>query len=271
LADKIGLMPKLLLWIALLSPAFAYTSPMENQARIPDATEAAAILKAVCGAGAQVKDSPQGAQMSCSPCPDFTSLHGLTTEQFQLRFVLGGNFTAPDSQDLAAFFEGCELLSENFGGAVLLNKAGDGWKMARYDSALRPVAVRAIRLSAGRDELFGVNNSVGLGLDINSLFTFDFAQQGGTPLQTVLRVTDTRRACGYEITRTSLDQVTWQEQNFTATVSWGQIKSSPEYLRDCPDKIPTVPIQNYQVHFKFDGTSFQPTEDSKTVFDQITK
>src|SRR5215469_13321837 len=136
-------MPKILSWM-LLGAAIAsaaYTPPMENQARKPDATEAAAILQAVCGAGAQVKDSPQGAQMYCSPCPDFTSLHGLTTEQFQLRWVLAGSFTAPGSQDLAAFFEGCELLSENFGGAVLLNKTGDDWKMARYDSSLRPVAV----------------------------------------------------------------------------------------------------------------------------------
>jgi hypothetical protein len=260
-------MLKLLLWIALLSSAFGYTPPMENQARMPQATEAAAILKAVCGAGAQVKDS----QMYCSPCPDFTSLHGLTTEQFQLRFVLAGNFTAPGSQDLAAFFEGCELFSENFGGAVLLNKVADGWKMARYYSALRPVAARAIRLSTGRDELFGVSNTIGLGLDANLLFTFDFAQQSGPPLQTVLRVTDTTRACGYDITKASLDQVTWQEQNLTATVTWGRIKASQDYLRDCPDKIPKVDTKTYHLNFKFDGTSFQPAEDSKTIYDQINK
>jgi hypothetical protein len=264
-------MLKLLLWIAVLSPASGYTPPMENQARTPNATEAAAILKAVCGAGAQVKNSPQGTQMYCSPCPDFTSLQGLTTEQFQLRWVLAGNFTAPGSQDLAAFFEGCELLSEGFGGAVLLNKAADGWKMARYGPALRPSAVRAIRLGSGRDELFGVGNTIGLGLDTNFLFTFDFAQQAGPRMQTVLRVTDTRRACGYDITKASLDQVKWQEQNFTATITWGQIKAGPDYLRDCPDKIPPVPTKTYQVNFKFDGTTFQPAEDSKTIYDQITK
>ena len=262
-------MLKLLLWMAILRPAFSYTPPMENQGRQPDATEAAAILKAVCGASAQVKDSPQGFEAYCTPCPDFTSLHGLTTEHFRLRFVLPGNFTAPASQDLVAFFEGCELLTENFGGAVLLNKTGDGWKMARFVSALRPVAVRAIRLNAGRDELFAVSNAVGLGLDINSLFTFDFTVQPGTALQPILRVADTRRACGYEITEASLDKVTWQQQNFTATVSWGQIKASPEYLRDCPDKIPPVPTQPYELTFTFDGSTFQPVDASKPILDRI--
>ena len=264
-------MLKLLLWIAVLSPAWCYTPPIENQARKPDATEAAAILKAVCGAGAQVKDSPEGTEMYCSPCPDFTSLHGLTTERFRLRWVLAGDFSAPGAQDLAAFFEGCELLSENFGGAVLLNKAGDGWKMARYDSALVPAAVRTIRLTSGRDELFGVRNFVGLGLNTNLLFTFDFMQQGAPSLQDVLRVTDTTRACGYEITTASLDKVTWQEQNFTATVTWGRIKAPPEYLRDCPDKIPPVPTQTYQVSLIFDGTNFHPTEESKAIYEQISK
>ena len=187
-------MPKLLLCM-LLAPAvvsaLAYTPALENQGRVPDATEAAAILKAVCGAGAHVKDSPQGAQMYCSPCPDFTSLHGLTTEQFALRWVLPGNFTAPASQDLVVFFRGCELLTARFGGAVLLNKAADGWKMARYDSALMPLAVRTIRLNAGRDVLFAESNFIGLGLDSNSLFTFDFTQQPGTARQNVLHVTDT--------------------------------------------------------------------------------
>ena len=237
-------MLKLLLWIAVSSPVWGYMPAMESQARIPDAAEGAAILKAVCGDGAKI-DSSQGAVMSCSPCPDFTSLHGLTTEKFRLRFVLGGNFTAADSQDLAAFFEGCELFTDNFGGAVLLNKAGDGWKMGRYVSALMPDAVRTIRLAAGRDELFGEANSIGLGLDVNTLFTFDFAQQAGNPQQTVLKVTDSARACGYDITKASLDKVTWQEQNFTAKVTWGTIKATPDYLRDCPDKIPNVPLAAY--------------------------
>ena len=115
-------------------PAFSlYAARWKIRRGKPDATEAAAILKAVCGAGAQVKDSPQGTQMYCSPCPDFTSLHGLTTENFQLRLVLAGNFSAPASQDLAAFFEGCELLSENFGGAVLLEQS----RRRLEDGALR--------------------------------------------------------------------------------------------------------------------------------------
>ena len=82
-------MLKLLFWMlpgAAVATA-AYTPPLENQGRVPDASEAAAILKAVCGDGAQVKDSPQGAQMYCNPCPDFTSLHGITTERFEVRWV----------------------------------------------------------------------------------------------------------------------------------------------------------------------------------------
>ena len=139
-----------LLWIVGLYPAFGYTPPMENQGRKPDAAEAARSSSLSAARPRRCKEG----QMSCTPCPDFTSLHGLTTEQFQLRLVLGGNFTAPDSQDLAVFFEGCELLADNFGGAVLLNKTGDGWKMARYASSMRPFAVRTVRQSTGRDLLF---------------------------------------------------------------------------------------------------------------------
>ena len=61
---------------------------MENQGRVPDASEAGAILKAVCGDAAHVK----GKQMYCIPCPEFTSLHGLTTERFELRWVLARRF-----------------------------------------------------------------------------------------------------------------------------------------------------------------------------------
>jgi hypothetical protein len=254
-----------LLWISVIGPAFSYTPPMENQARKPDAAEAAQVLKAVCGAAAQVND----AQMSCSPCPDFTSLHGLTTERFQLRWMLAGNFSAPGSQDLAVFFEGCEPLSDNFGGAVLLNKTADGWKFARYDSAMRPVAVRTVRQNNGRDLLFSVTNVIGLGLDTNRLETFDFAQQAATARQAVLTVSDTSRACGLEINKAALDKVSWQDQAFTATVTWGKIKANPEYLRDCPDKIPSVPTQTYELHFTFDGTNFQPAEESKATFEQI--
>jgi hypothetical protein len=253
------------LWIAVVCPAFCYMPAMENQARQPDAAEAAQILKAVCGAGAQVND----ARMFCSPCPDFTSLHGLTTERFQLRFVLAGNYTKPDSADLAVFFEGCEPLADNFGGAVLLHNAGDGWKMARYDSALRPLAVRAVRQATGRDLLFFEANFIGLGLDNNSLDTFDFSQQPVTAHQTVLLVSDTTRACGLDITKATLDKVTWQEQNFTATVTWGRIKAGQEYLRDCPDKIPNVPTRTYDLHFHYDGTKFQPAGDSKATFEQV--
>lgn len=257
--------PVALLWTFLVYPAFGYTPPMENQARKPDAAEAGQILKAVCGANAQVNAE----QMSCSPCPDFTSLHGLTTERFQLRWMLSGNFSAPGSQDLAVFFEGCEPLSDNFGGAVLLNKTGDGWKFSRYVSAMRPSAARAVRQNNGRDLLFSVTTVIGLGLDTNALETFDFAQQAATARQSVLTVSDTSRACGLEITKASLDKVTWQDQTFIATVTWGKVKAAPDYLKDCPDKIPPVPTQTYELHFVFDGTNFQPAEESKTNFEQI--
>ena len=269
-------MPKLLLWMLLCAaaarvPATAYTPAMEDQGRVPDAAEGAAILKAVCGDTAQVKDSPQGPQMYCTPCPDFTSLHGVSTEQFELRRVLSGSFSAPGAQDLAVFFRGCELLTDRFGGAVLLNHAADGWKMSRYDSAVVPLAARVIRLNTGRDVVFVESNFIGLGLDNNNLYTFDFTQQPGTARQNVLHLTDTSRACGYELTKASLDKVTWQGQDFTATVSWGKIKAGQDYLRDCPDKIPPVPTQTYELHFKFDGTTFQPAEESKNIYDQIAK
>ena len=251
--------------LSVLFAAFSYTPPMENQGRVPEPAAAAEILKAACGPAAQAGEG----RMYCSPCPDFTSLHGLTTEQFKLRFVLNGDFTAPGSGDLAVFFEGCEPLADNFGGAVLLNRSGAGWKFARYDSGLWPVAVRSIRQSAGRDLLFSASNSIGMGLVNNSLDTFDFAQPAATARANVLLVSDTRRACGLEITTASLDKVTWQDHNFTAQVTWGKIKATPEYLKDCPDKIPDVATQQYQVRFVFDGTRFAPAEDSKTIFEQV--
>jgi hypothetical protein len=270
------IMRKLLLWrlwfaAAVQIPLLAYTPAMENQGRVPDAAEGTAILKAVCGDAAQVKDSPQGPHMYCNPCPDFTGLHGITTEQFELRWVLNGSFSAAGAPEMVAFFHGCELLTDRFGGAVLLNKAADGWKMSRYDSAVTPLAARTIHLNAGRDVVFVESNFIGLGLDNNNLYTFDFTQQPGTARQDVLRLTDTSRACGNEITKSSLEKVTWHGQDFTATISWGKMKASQDYLRDCPDKIPTVPTQTYQLNFKFDGTTFQPADDSKSIYDQIAK
>src|SRR5262249_33789156 len=153
----------------------------------------------------------------------------------------------------------------------LLHKEGDEWKMVRYDSSVMPLAARLIKLNAGRDVLFIESNFIGLGLDNNSLYTYDFAQQPGTARQDILHLTDTSRACGYDITKASRDKVTWQGQDFTAAVIWGRIKAGQEYLRDCPDKIPRVPTKSYQVKFKFDGAGFQPAEDSKTIYDQITK
>jgi hypothetical protein len=254
---------------AALCPAFSYTPAMENQAHRPDAAEAVPLLKAICETGAQIRETPRGAQMYCSPCPDFTSMHGLTMQQFQLRWVLPGSFTASGSQDIAAFFEGCEPLTANFGGAVLLNKTADGWKMARYDPAVSPVSARTIRLNTGRDLLFSESNAIGLGLDQNSLYTYDFTQQPVTAQHIILQIADTARACGYDITKASLDQVAWRGQDFTTTVTWGRIKATPDYLRDCPDKIPPVPTQTYRLNFTFDGATFQPAPDSVKTFDQI--
>ena len=263
------MLKSLVILLSLALPAVAYTPAMENQARKPAAAEATSILQAICSQGAQVKETAMGLQMYCSPCPDFTSLHGLTTQQFQLRWMLAGSFTATGSQDLAVFFEGCEPLSDSFGGTVLLNKAGDGWKMARYDSGLSPVSVRTTRLAAGRDVLFYENNFIGLGLDINSLYTFDFTQQPVTAKQKVLQITDTMRACGYDITKATLDKVTWDGQNPTVALTWGRIKATPDYLKDCPDKIPEVPTQSYQLKFTFDGTSYQPAPESLDTFNQV--
>jgi len=270
-------MPKLTflapLLLAIGGPVFGYTPAMENQAHAPDKTAATAILQAVCGSGGQVQDAPQStgaARMFCSPCPDFTSMHGLTTQQFNLRFVLEGSFTAPGSQDLAAFFEGCEPLSDNFGGAVLLNRNGDGWKMARFVSSLRPLAVRTVRLATGRDLILAEGNRIGLGLDNNSLYTFDFAQEFNWQ-RTILMVSDTTRACGNDLTKASLDKVSWQGQNFSATVTWGRIKAGADYLKDCPDKIPAVATQSYTLNFTFDGTTFHPAADSVATLAQINQ
>ena len=249
----------------------AYTPAMDNQAHVPDQAEATAVLKAVCGTTAQVQTSPQGTKMFCSPCPDFTSMHGLTTQTFDLRFVLPGIFSAPAAQDLAAFFQGCEPLSANFGGGVLLNKDGDGWKMARYDAGLSPVSVRAIRVTAGRDVLFAESVSIGLGLVTNSLFTFDYMQQPVTSQHMVLQVSDTTRACGPNITKATLDKITWQGQNFAAAVTWGAMKAPDDYLKDCPDKLPAVPTKSYTLNFAFDGTAFQPAPDSTALYQQINQ
>jgi len=260
---------RLLVLLSLAASALAYTPPMENQASKPDRAQAAAILQAICSQGAQVKDTPQGTQMYCSPCPDFTSLHGLTTQQFQLRWALAGSFSAAGSDDLAVVFEGCEPLTGNFGGTVLLNKADGGWKMARYDSGLSPIAVRTVRLNTGRDLLFCESNIIGLGLDTNSLYTFDFTQQPVTARQMILRIADTTRACGYDITKASLDKVTWNAQNFSAVVTWGRMKAPQGYLKDCPDRIPTVATQTYQLNFIFDGSTYQPAPDSVASFNEI--
>ena len=259
----------LVLLLSLARPALPYTPAMESQARKPDTAEATAVLQAVCGKGAQVKTTPQGLQMYCSPCPDFTSLHGLTTQQFQLRGVLAGQFAAPGSQDLAVVFQGCEPLSDSFGGTVLLNKSGAGWKMTRYDSGLSPVSIRAVRLSAGRDVLFCESNFIGFGLVTNSLFTFDFTQPPVTAREMVFRVSDTTRACGYHITRATLDKVTWDGQKPSVTVTWGTMKAPTEYLKDCPDRIPTVATQTYLLKFVFDGTSYYPAPESVATFNQI--
>lgn len=258
-----------LLAAVLVSSVFAYTPALDNQAHVPDQAEAAAVLKAVCGTTGQVQTSPQGTKMFCSPCPDFTSMHGLTTQTFDLRFVLPGSFSAPAAQDLAAFFQGCEPLSANFGGGVLLNKDGDGWKMGRYDAGLSPVSVHAIRLAAGRDVLFAETVFIGLGLVTNSLFTFDYTQQPVTSQHAVLQVSDTTRACGLDVNKASLDKVTWQDQNFAAAITWGTVKAPPDYLLDCPDKIPPVPTKSYTLNLTFDGTTFQPAPDSTALYQQI--
>jgi hypothetical protein len=141
--------------------------------------------------------------------------------------------------------------------------------MARYDSSVSPLAARTVRLSTGRDLLFCEGNVIGLGLDINSLYTFDFAEQPVTSRHTVLQVMDTTRACENNITKASLDKVTWQQQNFSAAVTWGRIKASQDYLKDCPSQIPAVPTQPYTINFVFDGTAFAPAADSVATLKQI--
>lgn len=98
-------------------------------------TRQLAMLQGVCDAGTLgVED---GAAL-CKVCPSFTSDAGGKASRLQITNVIEGAFTRPNAAEALIDVAGCESHSELYGGAVILERTGEGWRRVFYRAGFRP-------------------------------------------------------------------------------------------------------------------------------------
>jgi hypothetical protein len=95
--------------------------------------EMATLGAAICGAPlAPVGDGGIG----CTACPTFTPESG-SDEGLVIRNLLRGQFSGSGRDELLLDTSGCEPHAAEFGGALILEPVGDGWRRVWYQSGLR--------------------------------------------------------------------------------------------------------------------------------------
>jgi hypothetical protein len=165
------------------------------EAHLPEEKEALSILETVCPKQVRTEPLKAGKAYGCGGCPAFTGFAGEPPSKgaepdFELRKVLEGSFTRPGASELLAEFFGCEPHVNNFGGTLLLEKAGTGWRRVRYLAGLVGI-VRGCARKDGREILLDQGGYTGQGTSTGWVSTYDFFRKPDPAEHRLLVVEDT--------------------------------------------------------------------------------
>jgi hypothetical protein len=153
---------------APLAPA-ALATPASGSGRMIDAIPAdlspelaqqIGFLSDLCNVALQYEtDGAHRVRVGCRSCPPFEGAAAVSDGRiavdgkdfFELELYISGHFTAPNSDQRLAVFNGCEPHSSNWGGTLIAERQGAKFKSVRYLSGLHPQRCLAYHRADGRD------------------------------------------------------------------------------------------------------------------------
>ena len=241
-----------------------------------------AILQAICPNQIRSEILKKGMAYGCGGCPSFTGFAGQPASKgkspdFELYKVLEGSFTKPGASEMLAESSGCEAHVANFGGTLLLEKAGEKWRRARYNSGVVGI-VRAFQRKDGRDIVLDQGGYTGQGESTGWLSTLVFSTKSDPVEHTLMRVQDTsENAC--QADRVSIGYIENLEfpdlngdgnPDVRVTVRWGQAKVPSEFKGNCEKEFEPPQAPAYTVDFLFDGTTFHVAPGSVATLRKVS-
>jgi hypothetical protein len=161
-------------------------SPAATDAAMPETADLSALLGAVCGAE-NVHPTEGGGSRECGRVPAYpSSCSGLTIDA-----VVSGHFTAATANEALADYEGCEPHAANFGGTVLLRKAGKAWERIRFMPGLRTGSCLRLPRTDARDALVCLSGWTGQGENDETIDVLVLEAGGEPSSKDVRKFTDT--------------------------------------------------------------------------------
>jgi hypothetical protein len=171
------------------------------------------------------------------------AFHEITDGTFFPKGILRGHFLGPDSLDIAVSGSSLEGHPGRWGGTLLLNKQGSGWKPVWYRSAIIIDSCEKIDLPNGREILLCEDEDSGMGNEIHDMYVVDF-EHPSDPRDSLLARADTYKDDCFN-QKQLLTGFQWNpgRQGFSArveTTEWERLSDEPycDYLKRPPPSVP---------------------------------
>ncbi|HEV2351235.1 MAG TPA: hypothetical protein VG028_15465 [Terriglobia bacterium] len=266
---------------ALLLSLLATTPARAAESHLPDEAEAMAILQTVCAGQIRKEVLKKGVGYGCGGCPSFTGFAGQSPSQgnepdFELRKVLEGSFTKPGANEVLAEFFGCEPHAANFGGMLLLARAGAKWRRVRYAEGVVGM-VRSFARTDGLDIVLDQGGYTGQGTTTGWISTCDFSVKPDPAEHTLLQVEDTLgNACQSDrVSISYFERLDFPDLNgdgkpdLRVTVRWGQATVPARLRNKCDEEFKPTQPPAYTVDFLFNGMTFRVAPGSAATLRKI--
>jgi hypothetical protein len=126
----------------------------------PELAQQLGFLSDLCNVALQYETGgAHRVRVGCRTCPPFEGAAAVSDgriavdgkEFFELELYIPGHFTAANSDQRMAVFNGCEPHSSNWGGTLIAERRGEKFESVRYLSGLHPQRCQAYHRADGRD------------------------------------------------------------------------------------------------------------------------
>ncbi len=141
---------------------------------------------------------------ACRRCPSFAGeqdgFDGIKVTDFHL-----GAFTVKGANEAYVSLNGCDGNPANFGGGVLLRKAGLNWKVTRYDSGLQPSRCLKFTYETGTVLLVCNSFAMGQGYLEDSVYA-QYIGPKKTAIRNIFRAESNTETCDKNISEIELTE-----------------------------------------------------------------
>lgn len=253
-----------------------------SEARLPTRVEATAILQAICPGQIRAETLKNGTACGCGACPSFTGFAGQAPANskepdFELRQVLEGSFTRRGADELVAEFFGCEAHVANFGGTLLMEKAGEKWRRVHYSPGVIGM-MRSYARQDGRDLVLLQAGYTGQGTTTAWISSALFSPKADPVERVLMRVEDTSgNGCESEqISIGYFDNIEFPDLNadgrpdLRVSVRWGKEKVPASVQGHCDQEFKPRQARVYKIDFVFDGNAFHVAPGSAAALRKVS-